>query len=130
MTYLTALTLFGLITLVYLLIEVGFTYAHFGKSYGFSSNRPADATKSALGLRINRAFQNQIESAAYIVPVLVAAHLSGLQSTPAEIAAAVLVIGRAAFGPLYFTGIPFIRIPAWGMGWISTAVIAVAILQN
>ena len=54
MTYLTALTLFGLITLAYLLIEVGFTDAHFGKSYGFPSNRPADANKSALGLRKNR----------------------------------------------------------------------------
>ncbi len=113
-----------------MLIEVGHTYLHFGKSYGFSSNRPSEAAKTDFGLRIQRAFQNQIESAAYIVPVLVAAQLSGLESPTAEAAAAILIVGRALFGPLYFAGIPFIRIPAWGMGWISTAVIALAILQN
>jgi uncharacterized MAPEG superfamily protein len=127
MEYTTALILFGLLTLVMLTIEITTTYATQGFGFGFSSNRSASVDIPALALRIKRAYQNQIESAAYGVPVLAAAALTGLQSSSAETAALLFVVGRAAFALLYYSGIPFIRVPAFGLGTLSTLYIAYAI---
>ena len=124
MAFTMALVLFGLITLVMLTIELTFTYATQGFGYGFSSNRSSNIERSQLGLRIQRAYQNQIESAAYGVPVLAAAAFLGLQSGAAETAALLFIIGRVAFAPLYYSGVPFLRVPAFGLGTLSILYIA------
>ncbi|MBL4726105.1 MAG: MAPEG family protein, partial [Rhizobiaceae bacterium] len=62
-------------------------------------------------MRIQRAYQNQVESAAYVVPVLAAGALVGLEGSGAETAALLIILGRIAFALLYYTGIPFIRVP-------------------
>ncbi len=130
MTFTTALVAFAVISLIYLMIEVFYTYHTFGTGYGWSSNRKTEKELPDLGKRIKNTLQNQVESATYIVPVLTVAIATGLEHSGAEIAALLIVIGRAAFGPLYYTGVPFIRIPAWGLGWISTAYIAVILLSQ
>lgn len=129
MTFLAALTLFGLITIMMLGLEIMFTYATLGFGYGFSSNRPK-VEKSPLGLRIQRAYQNQAESAAYIVPILAAAAFSGLQGHGAELAALLTVLGRGAFALLYYSGIPFIRVPAFVLGTFPTLYIAYLLLTQ
>ena len=128
MTPILALVLFGVLTICLLLIEVMYTYAHFGTKFGYSSNRPVGAERSPLGVRIQRTFQNHVEAAAYAVPVLVAAAILDPPHQDIEIAALTFIIGRTLFAPLYYSGIPFIRLPAWGMGWISIAYIAYALL--
>lgn len=125
-----ALVYFGALTIVLLMVEVMYTYSYFGTAFGWSSNRPADASRSALGIRIQRTFQNHIESAAYGVPVLGAAALMGVVTPGVQVAALLFVVGRAAFAPLYYSGIPFIRLPAWGMGWISIAYIAFVLITS
>lgn len=130
MSFSTALVLFGLITLVMLAIELTFTYATQGFGYGFSSNRSAKTERSPLGLRIQRAYQNQIESAAYGVPVLAAAAFTGLQSGGAETAALLFIVGRAAFAPLFYSGVPFIRVPAFGLGTLATVYIAYELIRS
>ncbi len=127
MDFTTALVAFALITLLYLFVELGFTYAYHGFGHGWSSNR-ARVENPPLGRRIKNTYQNQIESAAYILPVLTAAAATGLDHQGAEIAALLIVLGRATFGPLYYTGIPVIRLPAWGLGWMGSAYIAFALL--
>ena len=67
MTFVTALVLYGLLTLVLLGNEIFYTYATQGFGYGFSANR-GPVERSPLALRIQRAYQNQVESAAYGVP--------------------------------------------------------------
>ncbi len=127
MTFTAALIAFGLLTMVMLMIEIFFTYATQGFGYGFSANRNTALDYSPLALRIKRAYQNQIESAAYGVPVLAAAAITGLQGSGAELAALLFVIGRVAFAGLYYSGIPFIRVPAFGMGTLSILYIAYAL---
>ena len=105
----TALIVFALITMAAITVEILYTYATQGFGFGFSSNRPV-VEKSPLGLRVQRAYQNQAESASYIVPILAAAALLGVEGSAVEVAASVIVGGRAAFILLYYTGIPFIRI--------------------
>ncbi len=126
MTFTTALALFAVLTLVMLGIEIMFTYATQGFGYGFSANR-GEVEHSALALRIKHAYQNQIESAAYGVPVLTAAAMTGLESSSAQMAALIFVLGRAAFAVLYYTGITFIRVPAFVMGSFSSLYIAYAL---
>ena len=128
MDYTTALIIFGLLTLVMVFIEIMMTYATQGFGFGFSSNRSTQVELSPLALRIQRAYRNQVESAAYGVPVLAAAAVTGLQSGSAETAALPFVIGRIAFALLYYTGIPFARVPAFALATLSTFYIAYAVL--
>lgn len=129
MAFTTALVLFGVMTLLMLGLEICYTYATQGIGYGFSANR-AVVERSPLATRIQRAYQNQIESAAYGVPVLAAAAVLGLEGNGAEVAALVFVLGRAAFALLYYSGIPFIRVPAFLMGTLSTFYIVYAIMVS
>ena len=125
----TALLAFALITMTAITVEIVYTYATQGFGFGFSSNRPA-VEKSALGLRIQRAYQNQAESASYIVPILAAAALLGVEGNAAEVTASVIVGGRAAFILLYYTGIPFIRILGFMGGSFGSLFMAYLIFQS
>jgi len=123
MTFITALVLFALLTLILLGNEIFYTYATQGFGYGFSANR-GPVERSPLALRIQRAYQNQIEAAAYGVPVLAAAAVTGLEGSGPQIAALTFIIGRTAFAVLYYTGITFVRVPAFLMGTLSILYIA------
>lgn len=108
----TALIWFGVITLITLATEIMFTYATKGFGFGFSSNRPV-VEKSPLGLRIERVYRNQVESAAYIVPILGGGAVMGVNSPAIQIAALLVVLGRAAFCALFYSGLPFVRVLAF-----------------
>ncbi|MEL7277800.1 MAG: MAPEG family protein [Pseudomonadota bacterium] len=127
MTFEFALVGFAIVTMTALTIEIMYAYASQGFGYGFSSNRPV-VERGALGLRIQRAYQNQVESAAYIVPVLVGSSLLGVAGEGSALAAAVIVLGRAAFVVLYYTGIPFIRILGFTCGSLGSLYLAVQCL--
>jgi len=108
----TALVWFGVITFIVIAVEIMFTYATQGFGFGFSSNRPV-VEKTALGLRIERVYRNQVEASAYVVPILGGAALMGLATPGVQLAALLVVLGRAAFCLLYYTGIPLIRVFAF-----------------
>lgn len=129
MTFTTALAAFGIITLLMLGLEITTTYITQGFGFGFSSNR-AVVERPPFALRIQRAYQNQIESAAYGVPVLAAAAITNLQFAGAETAALLFIIGRAAFALLYYSGVSFIRVPAFGLGTLSIFYIAFGLLTT
>lgn len=124
-----ALVTFALITMSLITFEIIYTYAKRGFRYGFSSNRPA-IEHSAFELRIKRTLQNHIESAAYIVPVLIAAEVSGITFPSLEMAVGLILAGRAAYALLYYTGIPFVRIPAFSLASLSTAYVAVLTIMH
>ena len=123
MTFELALVCFALVTMTALTVEIMYAYVSQGFGYGFSSNRPR-IERGAFGLRIQRAYQNQVESAAYIVPALVGSAVLGLTGEGPALAAAVIVIGRAAFVLLYYTGIPFIRILGFTCGSFGSLYLA------
>ena len=129
MSVITSLVLFGLLTLILVGTEIMFTYATQGFGYGFSSNRGA-VERSPFALRIQRTLQNHVEAAAYGVPVLGAAAIAGLQGTDVELAALIFILGRAGFVVLYYSGISFIRVPAFVMGTLSTLYIAYALFVS
>jgi uncharacterized MAPEG superfamily protein len=127
MSFETAIAIYALITLILLGNEIMFTYATQGFAFGFSSNRPA-IEKSPLGLRIERSYRNQAESAAYILPALVLGALSDLQTPGLQTAALVIVLGRALFALLYYTGLPLARVLGFVMGSFGSLYVIIAIL--
>lgn len=129
MTFTFALVSFGLITMAAITFEILYTYATQGFGFGFSSNRP-DVEKSNLGLRIERAYKNQIESAAYIIPILVVAALTDLAGPYVGLATMLIVIGRASFIVLYYSGIPFIRILGFVMASFSTLYLGILLIMS
>ncbi len=129
MTFITALIAFGIITLLMLGLEIMTTYATQGFGFGFSSNRKT-VERPPLALRIARAYQNQIESAAYGVPILAAAAITSLQFGGAETAALLFIVGRTAFAILYYSGISFIRVPAFLLSTLSVFYIAYGLLVS
>lgn len=129
MSPLTALLLFGLTSLMLVGIEIMFTYATLGFKYGFSANR-IPTEKSALAKRISNAYVNHVESAAYGVPILAAAAFLNLQGNGVETAAFLFVVARVAFAILYFTGITFVRVPAFLVGSLSAFYIAYQVFIN
>jgi uncharacterized MAPEG superfamily protein len=66
--------------------------------------------KSGLALRIERTARNRVEAAAYVVPSLGGAALMGPSGPGVQTAAMLVVLARAAFCGLYYTGIPVIRV--------------------
>ncbi|WP_299616009.1 MAPEG family protein [uncultured Tateyamaria sp.] len=129
MSFETALIAFGIITLLAVGLEIMFTYATQGFAYGFSSNRPP-VQKSPLGLRIQRAYQNQVESAAYIVPLLVAGHLADMGGDTVEMVTLIIIVGRALFMVLYYVGIPFLRVIGFVGGSMGCATLAYLLLAQ
>ncbi|WP_299733943.1 MAPEG family protein [uncultured Tateyamaria sp.] len=127
MSFEFALVGFALVTMTALTIEIAYAYISWGFGYGFSSNRPI-VERGALGLRIQRAYQNQVESAAYIVPVLAGAAFLGVTGEGPTLAAAIIVFGRAAFVLLYYTGIPFIRILGFTCGSLGSLYLGIQCL--
>lgn len=121
----SALVWFGVITFIVIAVEIMYTYATQGFGFGFSSNRPT-VEKSPLGLRIERVYRNQVEASAYVVPILGGAALMGVQSSGVQTAALLVVLGRAAFCILYYTGIPFIRI----LGFLTVSLSLLFILYS
>ncbi len=107
-----AILAFGLMTFALVGTEIMYTYATQGFGFGFSANRPK-VEFSGLARRLKNSYQNQVECAAYAIPILLAAAVLGPQSPLAEAAAAIFVIARGAYIVLYWTGIHFIRVPAF-----------------
>lgn len=125
----TALAGFALVTLLLLGGEIAFTYATQGFGFGFSSNRQA-VTRSGFGLRLERTYRNQVESAAYIVPALAAGALSGIDIAALHWAALAIVVGRTAFAVLYLTGIPLLRIFGFVLGSLGAFYIVMTVLMH
>jgi uncharacterized MAPEG superfamily protein len=127
MSPISALASFGLLTLCLIGFEIMYTYATKGFGFGFSSNRP-DAPMSQFGIRVKRTLQNHIESSAYIVPALGLAIIADMQGEGVELAALLIILGRAAYAILYYIGLPFIRVPAFVLGTLSSFYLMVAVL--
>lgn len=130
MTMTAALIGLALLTMVLLATLIFHTYATQGFGYGFSSNRAQKTEISAFGKRIANTYNNQVETSAFLVPILVVAALLNIQTDGAQFAAMLILIGRAAFAVLYYTGLPFARVPAFGIANVSALYIVYEIISS
>lgn len=130
MEFTTAIFALGAISIVMLLIEVNFTYATQGFVYGWAANRDPSVEFSPLARRIKQAYQNQVDSISYTVPLLAAAAFIGLEHSGAQTAALLIVCGRALYGALYYTGIPYARLVGFGMATLSSLYLLIVIASS
>ncbi len=119
MTFITALAAFALISLALVGGSIFYTYATQGFGFGFSSNRGTPEV-SAFATRLKRSLQNHTESAGYVVPALAVGMFAGLEGAGVELAALLVIVGRAAFPVLYLSGVSFIRVPAFLLATLSS----------
>ena len=119
MDFTTAILCIGLISIIMLVIEVNYTYASQGTAYGWSANRPS-VEISPLGQRIKNAYSNQVESISYTLPALAGGAIMDIDHADAHTAALIIVLGRAIFGPLYYSGVPYGRLVGFGMGTVGS----------
>jgi len=129
MEFTTALLSLGAVTFVMLFIEVNFTYATQGLVFGWSANRPK-VEYSPLAQRIKAAYNNQIESVAYTLPPLMTAAFIGLDHSGAELAALAIVVGRATYGLLYYTGIPYARLVGFALATLGSGYLIIIVAVN
>ena len=128
MPFETALLGIGVLTLATILFEIAYTYATQGVGFGFTANRPA-VEKSPFGKRVETIYRNQVESVTYIAPVLIAAMVTGVEGAGAMRAAMIMVVGRFAFTAIYYTGVPFLRVPPFTITALATLYLAVKTAQ-
>lgn len=93
MTFELALLAFGVMTIATVGVEILYTYATQGFAYGFAAKRP-ETTFSDFALQLKKAYNNQVETAAYAVPILAAAAFLQLQSDLALFAAWAFIVAR------------------------------------
>jgi uncharacterized MAPEG superfamily protein len=119
MTISSALAALGFLTLFIVGTSIMHTYATQGFAFGFSANR-GDHKISPFGLRLRRSLQNHVEATAYAVPALLAVQFATPDHPHVALTASILVLGRALFIPLYWSGVSFIRVPAFLLGTLSS----------
>lgn len=127
MTVEFALVWLGLITLLTIGFEIMLTYATLGFGYGFAAKRPP-VEKSQFAQQVEKTYRNQVESVTYLAPALIAAALLGVNSGGVQIAALLIVLGRAGFVLSYYTGISFVRVPFFGAASVSALYIYYVVL--
>lgn len=127
MTPETAIAAFGLITFATIGFEIMYTYATRGLAFGFSSQRPI-VEKSGFALRVERVYRNQVESAAYILPALLTALYTQASIPALATVLLLIVLGRAGFVLMFYSGITFIRVPFFVLGSFGSLYILIMAL--
>lgn len=97
--------------------------------YGFKpmlimGNRDQPPEPSVLAARLDRAKNNMLESLAMFLPLALMVLIRGGDTALATRAALVFLIARAAYVPVYASGIPVLRSIIWLSGIASMAVMA------
>ena len=89
-----------------------------GLKWGLGS-RDAPIEKSALQGRFARTVQNQIEAMLMYLPLMALVLMLDRTSSLTEIAAWLVILGRAVFIPCYLFGVFGLRSAAYGTGMIG-----------
>ena len=56
---------------------------------------------------LKHAYSNQVESISYTLPALAGGAIMDIDHAGARTAALIIVLGRAIFGPLYYSGVTY-----------------------
>lgn len=76
--------------------------------------------------RLKRAFENHVEGLVMFAAAVAAVALTGASSALTEGAAAVYLVARVVYVPLYAFGIPWVRSAVWAVGFFATATMLAA----
>jgi len=80
--------------------------------------------------RAYRAHMNAFEGIALFAPLAIAIQVTGLGNEVTAIACAVYFWARAAYAPLYYFDVLYLKTTAWMIGLIATLTLGVSLLLN
>ena len=83
-----------------------------------------------LGQRIKNAYSNQVESISYTLPALAGGAIMDIDHAGAHTAALIIVLGRAIFGPLYYSGVPYGHLVGFGMGTVGSIYLYIILFMS
>ena len=92
---------------------------------------PRDDAKpvGVTAARLNRALANFLETFPLFAAAVLACDFAGKFSTTTLYGAALYVIGRALFVPIYAAGLPVVRTLVWTVSMVGIVVVIVAFFQ-
>ena len=117
---LSILALYGLLTVVVMLIHILLATGQVGMPYLAS---PRDEKRDLTGVtgRAERCLNNSIVAMALFAPPILILGLLDAYSGATLLAAQVFLIARLIYAPLYWVGVPYLRTGAWVVGFLATA---------
>lgn len=118
----TALLAAGALVFVSAAVQHLNTVGSKGLAFVFT-DRSTPLSREGFAGRAARTLQNNLESAAMVVPAGATLAVLGASSPVAEIAAAIYVAARVAFTLSYWTGVNALRSASWGIGMAMIAVL-------
>ena len=80
--------------------------------------------------RFKNAYSNQVESISYTLPALAGGAIMDIDHAGAHTAALIIVLGRAIFGPLYYSGVPYGRLVGFGMGTVRSIYLYIILFKS
>lgn len=112
--------------LVHAIATGQFTTAQHGLAYGMS---PRDEPKSVTGVggRVERAFNNYLQTFAFFAAAVLIAHAVGVHSWLTVYGAWLYLVARIVYVGLYAAGIPVLRTLAFLASVLGTVMILVAL---
>ncbi len=118
----TILSLYGLLVMVTLLLQVTGYASQFGMGYLFSS-RDESRTPAGIAARLNRALNNSVTAMVLFAPAILILELNEAFDTTTLLAAKVFLLARVVYLPAYAFRITGLRTLAWLAGFFATAVL-------
>jgi len=117
---LSILALYGLLTVILILIQVLLATPQLGIPYLVSSR---DEKRELTGLagRALRAVDNSIVAMALFAPAILILAVTSNFSGASLMAAQAFLLARVAYAVVYFAGLPWVRTLVWLVGFLATA---------
>jgi len=78
--------------------------------------------------RCKRAHANAVENLVVFAPLAIGIHVAGLGTVATATACAVFFYARLAHYVIYTLGVPYLRTPAFAVGWLCLIVLALKLL--
>lgn len=121
------LVVFGLLTVVVVLVQVLLATSQVGLPYLAT---PRDEHRELQGVagRSLRCLNNSVVAMALFAPAVLAIHVKDASTGMTLLAAQAFLIARIAYVLLYLAGIPWLRTAVWVVGFLCTAYIYLAAL--
>lgn len=122
MTETTILALYGLLVAVTLILQATGAMTQLGIGY-LLGTRDEEHTVTGMSARLDRALNNSVIAMALFAPAILLHVAADSTSTQTLLLAKAFLIGRVVYLPTYVFGLKGIRSLAWGIGFLSTAVL-------
>lgn len=91
--------------------------------------RDDDLRPSGVAGRLDRAQRNFLETFPIFVAAVLMTHVLGKEATLSAVGAAMYIVGRIAYLPLYALGIPWIRSFSWNLATLGLVLVMVQTLR-